>query len=464
MTPTKEERKIYMIGPLRQRKNNLTDMTSGSPIRLILAFAIPLFIGNVFQQMYSMVDTMVAGYKLGDGAIAAIGATSSLYSLMINLASGFNSGYAIVVTQRFGAKDEKGLREALAGMFRLDLTVALVMTALSLLFLKPLMGFMNTPDAVMNDAYRYISIICAGMTATIAYNMFASILRAFGNSRTSLYFLIISSVLNIGLDLLLVALLDMGVGGAALATVIAQTVSACLSGFYVFKNYKSFMPSTLRMKVSRQTFTALFTQGLAMGLMLCVVDLGSVIFQRANNTLGPRVVSAYTAARRIIVIMMQPLGTISTAASTFVGQNWGAGKKERIKEGLRQVLLLEIAWGLISCLVAWIFGGWLVGFTTGTTDGFILDKAALSIRCSLTCFPALGCLFVLRSSMQAMGRKLIPIMSSCLELAVKFFGASVLIPRMGFNGTVITEPVTWLLMLALLAVGYRMQSREMLKN
>lgn len=340
MAPTKEERKIYMTGPLRQRKNNLTDMTSGSPIRLILAFAIPLFIGNVFQQMYSI------------------------------------------------------------------------------------------------------------------------ILRAFGNSRTSLYFLIISSVLNIGLDILLVALLDMGVGGAALATVMAQTVSACLSGLYVFKNYKSFMPSTLRMKVSRQTLTALFTQGLAMGLMLCVVDLGSVIFQRANNTLGPRVVSAYTAARRIIVIMMQPLGTMSTAASTFVGQNWGAKKVGRIRETLKKVIGLELLWGIIACCIAWIFGGALVRITTGTTDEETVYNAALSLRIHLTFFPALAVLLCLRTTMQAMGRKTAPVISSCIELAMKILSAWLLIPRLGFLGTCVTEPVTWVLMMIFLIAAFWAQNRQ----
>ena len=321
------------------------DMTEGQPVRLILAFAVPLFIGNIFQQVYSMVDTMVAGYNLGDNAIAAIGATSALYGLLVNFASGMNSGYAIVVTQRFGAHEEGKLKEAIAGMMKLDLLVTAILTVLSLVFLKPLMRFMNVPDAIFAEAYSYIAIICAGMVSTICYNMFAGILRAVGNSRTSLYFLMISSLLNMGMDVVFIVVFRTGIAGAALATVIAQTVSAVLCGLYVLRNYRSILPGRGDFYVTREMLSELFSQGIAMGLMLCAVDMGSVIFQRANNGLGETIISANTASRRLIGILMQPLSTIASASSTFVGQNWGAKKTERIKSALKQVMGMEIAWG-----------------------------------------------------------------------------------------------------------------------
>ncbi|MCM1166479.1 MAG: MATE family efflux transporter [Lachnospiraceae bacterium] len=432
----------------------VTDMTSGSPVRLILTFAVPLFIGNVFQQIYSMVDTMIAGYNLGDDAIAAIGATSALYGLLINLASGLNSGYAIVITQRFGAHDEKKLRGSIAGTVVLDAGITVALTALSLIFLKPLMRFMNTPDAIFTEAYKYIAVICAGMAATVCYNMFAGILRAVGNSRAPLYFLMISSALNIALDLLFVAVLKTGVSGAAFATVIAQAVSAALCGVYVFKKYRAILPSRDDFRECRKTFSELLPQGIAMGLMLCVVDLGSVIFQRANNDLGESIISAHTAARRIIVIMMQPLGTISTASSTFVGQNFGARKLSRIKFALKRVMLMEIAWSAFSCALIFLFGGALVRFTTGTEDIEIVENAVTSLRWHLSFFPVLGCLLALRTAMQAMGRKLAPIISSCLELGMKILSAAILIPRLGFLGTCVTEPFTWVIMFAFLGGAY----------
>ena len=430
------------------------DMTQGSPAKLILAFAVPLFIGNIFQQIYSMVDTAVAGYCLGDGAIAAIGATSSLYAFLIDFASGLNSGCAIVVTQRFGARDEKKLKSAIAGMIELDAVVTLALTALSLVFLRPLMRFMNTPEGIFEQAHQYIAVICAGMAATIAYNMFSGILRAFGNSRTSLFFLIISSVLNMGMDLLFVAVLGMGVAGAALATVIAQGVSALLCGVYVFRHYKAFLPGKEDFRVSGSLIAELLSNGVAMALMYCVVDLGSVIFQRANNHLGETIISAHTASRRIIGIMMQPLATIATASSTFVGQNWGAGKPERIHTALRRVTAMEIGWSLFGCGLVFAFGGALVRLTTGTSDTEVVRNAVMSLRWHLSFFPALGCLLALRTAMQAMGQKTAPILSSCIELGMKLLSAALLIPRLGFFGTSITEPITWSLMLLFLAAAY----------
>ncbi len=440
------------------------DMTEGKPARLILAFAIPLFIGNIFQQIYSMVDTMVAGYNLGDGAIAAIGATSSLYALLINLAVGLNGGYAIVVTQRFGAHEEKGLRESIAGMFLLDAAVAVLLTALSLVFLKPLMRFMHTPDAIFSQAYGYIAVVCAGMVATIAYNMFAGILRAVGNSRTSLYFLIVAAVLNIGLDVFFIVVLRMDIAGAALATVIAQAVSAALSGVYIYKNYRFLLPGREDFHISGKLLAELCAQGIAMGLMYCVVDLGSVIFQRANNTLGEQIISAHTAARRLILILMQPLATISTASSTFIGQNWGAKKMERIRAALKEVVGMALIWSLLSCALVYLGGGALIRFTTGTGDVEVVKNAVLSLRWHISFFPALGVLLILRTAMQAMGKKIVPVVSSCLELGMKLLSAAVLIPRLGFLGTSITEPVTWVVMLVFLAAAYGLQRRRLFSD
>lgn len=323
--------------------SRVSDMTQGEPVKLILAFAIPLFIGNIFQQIYSMVDTMVAGYFLGDSAIAAIGATSSLYSLLLNLAIGMNNGYAIVVTQCFGAHDEKRLRQSVAGMILLNAAVTLTVTLLSLAFLEQLMHFMNTPESIFSPAYQYIWIICAGMLATIAYNMFAGFMRAMGNSQTPLYFLIFSSALNIALDLLMVVVFQMGVAGAALATVVSQAVSAILSGFYVARHYRNIFPTREDFRVPKAMLGDLLTSGIAMGLMLCVVDLGSVIYQRANNDLGETIITAHTAVRKLFALTCQPLGGIATSVSTFVGQNWGAKQPERIRYAMKRAVWMELA-------------------------------------------------------------------------------------------------------------------------
>ena len=437
------------------------DMTEGNPLRLILIFAVPLFIGNIFQQIYSMVDTMVVGYHLGDSAIAAIGATASLYSLVINFAGGLTNGCGIVVTQRFGAHRKQELKQAIAGMILLDTAVALVLTTLSLTFLRPLMRFMNTPDALFERSYAYISVIYSGMIATIGYNMFAAILRAMGNSRSPLYFLILSSLLNIVLDVLFVMVFGMGISGAAIATVLAQVVSALFCGIYVLRNYREYLPGRADFWVPAHTMKQLFSAGISMALVSSLVDGGSVIFQRANNVLGETFIAAHAAARKLLVIMIQPQATIAVAASTFVGQNWGARKAGRIQGAIRQSLGLELGWGIFATAVIYLFGSHLVRFTTGTSDPRVIENAVMSLRIHFAMFPILGVLFCMRNVMQSMGLKLAPVISSCIELGMKILSASLLIPQLGFLGTCITEPTTWILMVVFLMIVYLTKRKQL---
>ncbi|MCH5325295.1 MAG: MATE family efflux transporter [Eubacterium sp.] len=438
-----------------KEKMRVRNMTEGNPLSHILLFAIPLFIGNIFQQIYSIVDQMVAGHCLGDGAIAAIGATSALYGLMINLASGLNNGYAITVTQSFGAGDGQRLRRSIAGMIMLDAGSVVIITTLSLVFMEPLLRFMNTPENIFYEAYSYIAVICGGMGATICYNMVAGILRAVGNSRTPLYFLMLSSGINIGLDLLFVAVLGFGIIGTAVATVIAQTVSACAAGTYLLKNYRDILPEKEDFShIPASTYSALLSTGISMGLMYCMIDIGSVIFQRANNELGEAIITAHTAARRWIMVFMQPLTTVAQANATFVGQNWGAGKKDRIRRAMRQVMGIELLWCGFSAAVIFLLGGLLVSVTTGSNDIQMIDNAVLSLKLHVGFFPFVCIIFVLRNAMQAMGKKVVPVSASCIELAMKIGAASVLIPMLGFLGTSLTEPLTWVVMMAFLSVAY----------
>lgn len=441
--------------------SRVRDMTEGNPLKLILAFAVTLFIGNIFQQFYSMVDTMVVGYHLGDTGIAAIGATSSLYSLLINFANGLNSGYGIIVTQKFGAHDRKKMKQAIAGMMELNLSVCLVLTVGAVALLRPLMVFLNTPAAVFEMAYSYIRIICLGVITTIGYNMFAAILRAMGNSRTPLYFLIFSSFLNIALDLSFVVGLNMGIAGAALATVLAQAVSAGLCGIYVFRNYGDYLPRKADFRVPSSMLRNLFATGISVAVMNCLVDIGSVVFSRANNLLGETCIAAHAAARKLLMMMIQPQVSISVATSTFAGQNWGAGKFSRIQDTLRKILAVEILWGITATAIIYLFGGSLVRFTTGTTDEDMLRYAVMSLRIHFSTFPFLGVVFVMRHTLQAMGYKIIPILSSAIELCTKFFAAGWLIPKIGFLGTCVTEPVTWAIMAVFLVVFYMGKRPEM---
>lgn len=444
-----------------QLSPRVINMTQGKPLPLILAFSLPLLIGNIFQQVYSIADTMVVGRTLGDQGIAAIGATTTLYQLIVNFAWGLNNGYAIVVTQRFGAHDHKSMRQAIAGMVILDALVTALLTALALVFLRPLLAFMNTPDSIWVDAYHYIAIIYAGMPATIGYNMLAGILRAMGNSRVPLYFLMISSILNIILDVLLVCFTPLGVAGAAIATVAAQAVSAFLCFLYMNRRYREYLPAGCDFRVPSPLLRQLLVTGFSMAMMVCVIDAGSVIYQRANNVFGEGIITAHAAGRRIVSVFMQPLGSIATACSTFVGQNWGAGKKDRICQAIRQVCTLEITLACATFCLLHVFGLFIVRLITGTSNPEIIKNAMLSLRIHTAFFPALGLVFCLRTSMQAMGENRIPILASCIELSMKIIAALWMIPTFGFLGTCSTEPVTWAIMAVFLFTAY-CRKRELL--
>lgn len=458
-----------MIGLSEKKTTHVLDMTQGSSAKLILAFAIPLFIGNIFEQVYSLVDTMIAGHFLGDGAIAAIGATSVLYSLLMNLAWGLNNGYCVVLSRLFGSGSKEQFRSGAAAMIKLNLGIGALLTVVSVAFLKPVMRLLLTPAVVFDQSYLYIVIILGGMLTTIAYNGCAGFLRAVGNSRTPLYFLILSSLLNLGLDALFVILLHTGIAGAALATVIAQAVSAALCGVYIYRNYREYLPRTSDWKVDRNLSAEMFTTGLSMAMMQCVFSLGSVVLQRSINALDTDIITAHTASRRVYEMLMIPMSTVSSATSTFVGQNYGAKRYRRIREANRKMLLVELIWSGFSVLVCWTLGRPLVVLLTATGNENIISNALLNLRLSTACFFPLGALFILRYSMQAMGHKVLPVLSSTIELVVKIISAAVLVPTIGYLGVAVTEPVIWCLCALFLAVfyvtiGHQKQSEESVRE
>ncbi len=436
----------------QKRDMQIVDMTTGSPMKLIFGFAVPMFIGNIFQQLYAMVDTIVVGHNLGDSSIAAIGASVALYSFILHIAFGMNIGYGMVVTRCFGAHNEKELRRSIAGMMALNVGVTLGITVISLLFLRPLLMFVNTPEEIFEQAYEYIAIVCMGMICTICYNMFAAILRAVGNSKAPLYFLIISFLLNIVLDIALVAGMKKGVAGAGAATVLSQGISALLCGGYLFKNYRAILPQKEDFKIPQALMRELLSTGISMALVHCVVDLGTMIFQRSTNGLGESVIAAFTVSRRIMETLLEPACTIAIANSVFAGQNLGAGQILRIKRTLKKVLGVEVLWAAAACFMVWLWGKELVVLLTGTKDADMLQNAVMCLRIQFSFYPAVTILMCLRETMQAIGYKVAPVLSSVIELLVKVLAAVYLIPRFGFLGTSITEPVTWVLMTVFLAV------------
>lgn len=430
------------------------DMTNGNAIKTIFYFAIPLLVGNVFQQIYTIVDTMIAGYYLGDSAIAAIGATSSLCSMAIDLAIGMNSGYGIVAARYFGAKDQDSLKRSIASMLVLNLIMAIVLTGISIIFLKSWLHMLNVPEHIFKAAYSYIIIIFGGILSTIIYNMCAEIFRAVGNSKTPLYFLIFSCGMNLGLDLLFIIVFKWGVQGAAFATVFAQTISAVMAFYYIVKKYVDILPGREHFHFSCGFLWEIITTGLSMGMMLCVIDLGSIIYQRAINHLGEILIIAHTASRRIIGIFMMPLSSIATANAIFASQNYGAGKYKRVKDTLQRVVMIEIAWGVFACIFVIFFAEQLVMLLTNTKDTGVITNAVLSMKIHFLLYPVLGIVIVLRTTLQALREKIVPLVSSGFEVVIKVITGIWLIPAFGYICVCLAEPFIWLVSSVFLGIVF----------
>ncbi len=435
-------------------KKNAGNMTEGSILGCLLTFAFPILIGNIFQQLYNVVDTAVVGNVLGDNALASIGAAAPIYSLVVSFANGITNGFAVIIARAFGADKEDEIRKSVALTFVLTAVLSVIFMAGSLLLLNPLLNFLETPTTIIKETKQYLFIILAFSVATMFYNMFAGMLRAIGNSRAPLYFLVIAMIINVLLDIILVKYTPLGVAGAACATVIAQLMSVVLCIVYIYKKCPMFIFRPKDVVWDGRLIRELLSTGLSMGLMIVVVSIGSVALQRAVNSLGEQTIAAHTAARKIDDIFMLPLGTITMAASTFTSQNFGAGKMERVKKGIITSILIDFVWSAFACLCSVFGSGLMVQLLSGTKDPVVLNCATNYIRINLPFFFVLSILLVLRSSLQSVGRKLIPVIGSIVELIAKFLAVIVIVPMFGYMGVCFLEPVIWILSAMLVCVEY----------
>ena len=443
-------------------KGATKDMTEGPPLKLILGFFIPMLFGLLFQQLYNMADTIIVGKFLGVKALAAVGSTGSINFMIIGFCLGVCSGFAIPVAQKFGEKNMKALRRFVANSGWLAAIFAVVMTFAVCIFCRDILVLMQTPEDIIEGAYSYIFVIFLGIPATYLYNLLSCTIRSLGDSTTPLIFLVFSSVVNVLLDLFTILVLDMGVAGAALATVISQGCSVLLCCLWIGRRGRELLPAWRDFRPEKQLLAEMLRTGSAMALMLSVFSIGSVILQSAINGLGQTVITAHTAARRIIEMLMQPLSTLATATATFVSQNWGAGQRERIRSALKKVLGLEVGWALLAWAAVGAVGEEAIRWLTGTGDGQVIRYGAMSLQYSFAFYPALGVLLCLRTAMQSMGLSAAPVLSSGIELSGKILGALWIIPRYGYRGASLVEPLTWLLCAAFLCAVFLNRQRALL--
>ena len=427
----------------RAMKTKSVSLTEGNILQSIVIFAIPILIGNIFQQLYNVADTAIIGNVLGDQALAAVGATSALYSLVIGFANGITNGFSVVLARVFGEKDEEKLKQTAALIYILTVIISIVLTLASVISLHSILVMLKTPQNILPKTESYLRIILTFAIITMLYNMFSGILRAIGDSKTPLYFLLLSSALNVGLDFLFVKGLSRGIRGAAEATVIAQIVSVTLCIVYIWKKCPVLKFSGRYLKWDKELVQELLLTGFSMGLMLVVVSIGSVALQSAVNSLGEQTIAAHTAARKIDDIFMMPLGTLSTAAATFASQNFGAGKYDRIHKGIKAAVLIAIGWSACAILIVFAIGKYMVKWLTGTSDAEIISNALMYMKINIVFFLVLSVLLVLRSSLQGVGRKVVPVLGSGIELILKFGAVNIITNQLGYFGVCILEPIIW---------------------
>lgn len=428
-------------------------LTEGKPLKLILLFALPLFVGQLFQLFYSLADTRIVGSTLGEAALAAVGATSTLSDLLMSLLNGTTNGFAIIIATYFGAKNEQDMKKAMGGTILMGIVAAALISILSLLFLSPILRFLNISEDLLPQAKSYISIILMGLIAATAYNICAAILRAMGDSFTPLIFLIISTILNIGLDYGFILLFHMGVTGAALATILSQAVSAVLCFLYMRKKYPQLTLTKDDFRPRREVYQKLLSTGCSMAFMSAFVQLGTFSLQTSINTFGTNIIVAHTAARKASSIFMMPWGVLGTTLATYCGQNLGAGKFSRIKQGIRDTLFFTWGWSVIVIIVANTISPAIIQLITATTEPEIIETATTYLKFNTAFYfiPSVICLF--RNSMQGFGDSKTPVFSSFLELFAKVVAAFLLAPVFGYWGIIVSEPIAWFIMVIPLVVN-----------
>lgn len=419
------------------------DMTKGSPTRLILFFTIPLLLGNIFQQLYSMADTVIVSTTMGEAAMGAVGSTGPLSFLIIGFAQGLTSGFAVVTAQRFGAGDYEGVRKSVTTSAVLSLILTVVLTLGSVIGARPLLELMRTPEEFVEDAYRYIVVIFGGIGTSMLFNLLSNIIRALGDSKTPLIFLAVACVINIGLDFLFILVFRMGVAGAGWATIIAQLISGLLCLWYIAKRFPILWLKKEDWRLESGRIREHVRVGLPMGFQTSIIAIGSIILQTALNSLGWIYVSAFTAAQKIDQLATQPLMSFGITMATYAAQNYGAGNILRIKQGVRRCIVISLSISLIGGLAIILSSRVLLGLFIHD-NAEMMELARLSVSITTACYSLLALLFIFRYTLQGLGRSLIPTVAGIVELGMRTMAAVLLAQILGFRGVCMASPVAWL--------------------
>ena len=438
------------------------DLTSGSPLKVILLFSLPLVLGNLFQQFYALADTIIVGRFCGVSALASVGATGSVNYLILGFVIGVCNGFAIPIAQLFGARDYKDLRRHVANAAWLCMAASVVLTISTVALTRPMMQLMQTPDDIIDGAVIYIGWIFAGIPFIFLYNMVAAIMRALGDSKTPLYFLILTSALNIGLDLLFIIPFQMGVLGAALATDISQVISGVLSFIYLSRKFDVLKMQKSDFAYSKKACALLLGIGIPMGLQCSITAIGSVIMQWAVNVLGSTAVAAVTAAGKTQGLLTVPMESVGTAMATYAGQNLGASRMDRVRQGVNSAMLIILIYGVASAFVLHFTDVQIMSLFLDTAKE--VDIVAMGreyLFWNSVFFVPLGALIIWRYTIQGLGFSSLAMLAGVAEMVARTAVAIVLVPILGYFGAELSNPAAWIAACLFLYPAYRWTCRQL---
>lgn len=435
-------------------------MTAGSPAKIIWNFTLPIVIGNIFQQFYTMVDTVIVGKFVGTKALAAVGATGTICFLILGFLMGLTAGFTVITSQRFGAGDMEGMRKTVGSAAVLSVVISLLMTVVSMVGMKPLLKFMNTPDDIFHDTYLYIMIICAGIFAQVLYNLLASILRALGNSKTPLYFLLFSAVLNIVLDLVLIIVFHLGAPGAAYATVIAQGVSGLLCLIYIIKKVPVLKLEKSDFRPDAHLIRTQLVIGFPMALQYSITAIGTMMVQAALNGLGSLHVAAFTAANKIEQVVTQMYVALGATMATYSAQNMGAGKVKRIHQGFMSATVISFVYAAVTGVLVYVWGYKLTGLFVSENLDALMPLVDLYLRCVAVFFIPLAVVNVYRNGIQGMGFGFTAMLGGVAELVGRGVVAIVAAHYDSYLGICMASPMAWILAGILFIVMYCLIMKE----
>ncbi len=425
-------------------KNTTNDMTVGNPVKLIISFMIPMCLGNIFQQFYNIADSIVAGQFIGVNALAAIGSTGSLMFFVTGWLNGLASGFAIIVAQMFGAKRYDRMRHYVAMSVYLMAVFSIVMTVGFEMANGTILHMMNSPAEVFGDVKGYMAVIYAGLGVTALYNALAAFLRALGDSKSPLYFLIISAVINVILDIVFIVVFGMGVEGCGYATVIAQGISAIFCLVYIVKRFPILHLKKEDFQVSMDSFKRLLALGIPMGLQFSITAIGTIMVQGAVNIYGPAHMAGFSAAGKIQNIVATVFVAFGATLATYVGQNRGAGKMERVRAGVRYTQYMVLAWSVFTMVVMFFLGKYLTYLFVSPSETDVINVAVTYFHTVFWAYPFLGSIFIYRNALQGMGYGLVPMLGGIFELVARAGIVMLVAGRTSFAGVCLSDPAAWL--------------------